>query len=248
MFRPIIAGVSALAIATSVAHAGKDKDKAEAKEAEAAAIEASAETLTQPAKIIDAAQVLTRDDAKALAEAEFTQADLDANGKVSKIEFVAYASAKVTSTVHAEGDTDGVSTPILASVTPIEADEKSEKAAKAEGKKAKKAKKDAETAAAEVIGEGDAEIETAKGEVEGDAAYDVAEAKTDEKAEEKALTTEEQFAELSKGDEELTKEELIESRIAVFDAADANNDETLDDEERAHFAKLVAVAAPADNL
>ena len=177
MFRTILAGVSAFAIATSIAHAGKDKNAQAAEEAE---------TLAQPAKILDAAHVTTIADAKAFAEAEFAQVDLDTDGSISKEEFLAYAAAKVAPVE----ETAEVTAPVQAS--------------------------------AEVEAEGDAEA--------------VAE-----------ITADAQFVELAKGDEALTKEELLEARLAGFKTADVNADETLDDAERLVFAALTAIVAPAES-
>lgn len=61
-------------------------------------------------------------------------------------------------------------------------------------------------------------------------------------------TAEEQFAMLSKDDEEISKDEMIEARVAGFEEADANDDEVLDDNERQKFVALVEVKKPANSL
>jgi len=152
--------------------------------------------LNQPAEIIDVAQVTTRDDARLFAEAEFKQADLDLNGKISKDEFLAYAAAKVTLATNDADEATGATEP--------------------------------QTASMGIEPEGDAD--------------------SIEAAAETAATPEEQFAELANGDKKITKDELIESRIANFDEADINKDEMLDDEERQQFAALTTIAKPADSL
>ncbi len=51
-------------------------------------------------------------------------------------------------------------------------------------------------------------------------------------------SAEEQFAEISNGDEVISESEMVESRIAQFDEADTNDDEALDETERDTFIKL----------
>ncbi|WP_428409220.1 hypothetical protein [Hyphococcus sp.] len=63
-----------------------------------------------------------------------------------------------------------------------------------------------------------------------------------------AATAEEQFAELSNGDEQISQAELEEKRVAQFDAADEDGDQALDNEERIQFAALTAVKAPQNSL
>jgi len=205
MYRSFFVSASALALITSVAFAQDNQAAPEAPpEApivndtvmEIIADEANAHVLTPPAAIIDVAQVTTRDDARLFAEAEFTQADLDLNGKISKEEFLAYAAAKAAPAINEVDEATGAIEPHAASV--------------------------------KIESEGDADsMETAV---------------------ETATTPEEQFAELANGDKKITKDELVESRIANFDEADVNNDETLDDEERQQFAALITIAKPADSL
>ncbi len=67
-------------------------------------------------------------------------------------------------------------------------------------------------------------------------------------AEANAATAEEQFAEISNGDEEISQSELEEKRVAQFDAADEDGDQALDTEERMQFAALTAVKAPQNAL
>ena len=66
-----------------------------------------------------------------------------------------------------------------------------------------------------------------EGEPEGDAAG--------------PASAEEQFAEISKGDDAITETDMVEARVADFEAADANKDDVLDDAERAQFASLVSL-------
>lgn len=63
-----------------------------------------------------------------------------------------------------------------------------------------------------------------------------------------AQTAEEQFAEMSNGDEELSQTELVETRVAQFDEADENDDAALDEEERIQFAMLTTPKAPQNAL
>lgn len=74
---------------------------------------------------------------------------------------------------------------------------------------------------------------------EGDAAAPV---ETD------SATAEQQFAEISNGDETISETELAEARVKQFDEADADDDETLDSEERTQFASLTAPKAPQNAL
>ena len=59
---------------------------------------------------------------------------------------------------------------------------------------------------------------------------------------------EDQFAELSKGDGAITETDMVEARVADFEAADANEDEMLDDAERAQFALLVSLKTAQTSL
>lgn len=61
-------------------------------------------------------------------------------------------------------------------------------------------------------------------------------------------TADEQFAEISKDGETISKTQLAELRVAQFDKADADGDETLDSEERMQFAALTAPKAPQNAL
>lgn len=61
-------------------------------------------------------------------------------------------------------------------------------------------------------------------------------------------TAEEQFAEISKGDEAISHDELVETRVAQFDEADQNDDEALDETERMQFAALTKLKAPKSIL
>ncbi len=100
-------------------------------------------TTNEGAAIIDAKQVATRDEAKLFAETEFVQADQNADGKVDRAKFIAYASVRAP----------------LPTMTP-----------------------DAEeTAAADTT------------------------------------TAEDQFAEMSNGDEEISETELVDTRVDQFD-------------------------------
>jgi len=47
------------------------------------------------------------------------------------------------------------------------------------------------------------------------------------------------FAEISKGDNEISKDEMVESRTASFDAADKDGDSVLNETEKQSFAALV---------
>ncbi|WP_425408648.1 hypothetical protein [Hyphococcus sp.] len=49
---------------------------------------------------------------------------------------------------------------------------------------------------------------------------------------------EEQFAQISNGDDTISEAEMIDSRVAQFDAADADDDEQLNTDERKKFMKL----------
>lgn len=167
----ISATAIALAAAGSLAQAGQDVPQDPA--------QAAVPTEAKPKEILDASQVMTRDEAKLFAESEFKQADLDRDGAIDKAEFMAYA------TIRAPLKTEGAA---------------GEVAAPAEG--------DAEAAA------------------------------------EAPATAEEQFAEISKDGEEISKTDLAEIRVAQFDAADVNSDERLDTEERMQFAALTAPMAP----
>ena len=131
-----------------------------------------AQTTTE-ASIVDASQVQTRDEAKLFAESEFMQADLNADGKIDKSEFLAYAS---------------VHTPINdPALTPT--DEMADAGEVAEAPKAE-------------------------------------------------ITADQAFAEISKGDEAISETEMVETRIAQFDEADADKDEKLNESERQQFASL----------
>ena len=189
MFRYAILGASALTLLAAPALAEKDQsDKAMKK----AGDENAKAALVQPVKIVNASQVVTRDDAKRLAETEFAAADLDESGKISKAEFLAYAVAKTTPAMNSTAKAGA------AGVTPTTT------ASASEG----------------VTGEGD--IDTP------------------------AITTPQaQFALIANSDDAISKEELIASRVADFDIADANDDALLSDDEQIQFAALVAIAAPA---
>ena len=151
---------------------------------------APAKAPEETAAIIDAKQVGTRDEAKLYAASEFLQADQNADGKIDKEEFIAYASVRA---------------PMY--------DPLAERTADAVGEKnANKAEK-LESAAAD-----------------------------------KAKNAEEQFAAISKGDEAISKNEMVEARVAQFDAADADKDETLDASERVQFAALTTLKAPENAL
>ena len=71
------------------------------------------------------------------------------------------------------------------------------------------------------------------------AATVIAEAEPAEEAATAGPTPEELFAELSDGKEAITEKTLINARLASFDEADANDDNALDDAEKAQFAALV---------
>ena len=51
-------------------------------------------------------------------------------------------------------------------------------------------------------------------------------------------SAEEEFDKISKGDEEITEDHMVETRVAQFDEADVNDDEKLDETERQTFATL----------
>lgn len=131
-------------------------------------------TANEGAPIIDAKQVATRDEAKLFAESEFAQADQNADGKVDRDEFIAYATVRAP----------------LPAMT----------------------------------------------------------AEADEMAAADATTAEDQFAEMSNGDEEISETELVDTRVAQFDEADQNGDETLDENERVQFAELTTPKAPQNAL
>lgn len=65
-----------------------------------------------------------------------------------------------------------------------------------------------------------------------------AEREGDVAAAEEPATAEEQFAEISNGDDTISKSEMVETRVAQFEEADANGDEQLDSEERKEFVKI----------
>ncbi|PQA86759.1 hypothetical protein [Hyphococcus luteus] len=149
-----------------------------ARESTDAASKADAKTIT------DAKQVGTRDEAKLYAKAEFDQADLDKDGKVSETEFIAYATIRAPMNNKADG---------------------------AAGKKA-------------------------------------ANEKTDAAAVSETASAEEEFAEISNGDEAISEDELVEKRMAQFEEADADNDEALDAKERVQFAQMTTPKAPKNTL
>lgn len=82
-------------------------------------------------------------------------------------------------------------------------------------------------------------------EADQDAAETVVESESDATA---AATAEEQFAELSNGDEQISESELVDKRVAQFDEADDNQDEKLDTDERMKFASLTALKSPGSAL
>lgn len=67
----------------------------------------------------------------------------------------------------------------------------------------------------------------------------VAEAEPVEEAATDEPTPEELFAALSDGKDTINEKTLIKARLASFDEADANDDNALDDAEKAQFAALV---------
>ncbi len=67
-------------------------------------------------------------------------------------------------------------------------------------------------------------------------------------AEAKVESAEEEFAEISNGDEEISETELVEKRVAQFDEADADDDEELDATERVQFAQMTTPKAPKNTL
>lgn len=174
MLRQSLFGLSTLALMTATACAQEDQNKISGADPAANAHTESATSAKSEAKILDAAQVNTRDEAKLYAESEFKQADINKDGSVDKNEFLAYAVIRA----------------------PIE----------------------------DPMPEGVDEPVT----VEGDET-----ASTEEPA-----NAEEQFAEISNGDEKISETEMIESRVAQFDEADTNDDAQLDPEERKQFIKL----------
>lgn len=180
MIRTTLIGASAVALMATgaIAQTGQEVPQEPAQAA------ASAEA--KPKEILDATQVMTRDEAKLFAETEFKQADLDRDGTVDKDEFVAYATIRA----------------------PLKTDPSAAPASEADNE--------------------------APAAVEGDTQA-VANAPE---------TAEEEFAQISKDGEEITKTDLAEARVAQFDAADVNADETLDTEERMQFAALTAPRAP----
>ena len=181
MLRMLILGASTLAL-TPLA--------ASAQESMTPATEGTVK-MDAAATIIDASQVVTRDEAKLYAESEFLQADQNDDGTVDQAEFVAYAAARAP-----------INDPALS--IPDEA-------------------------------------------IDTEGATPPATAGMEAKAE-TATTAEEQFAEISKGDEAISHDELVEARVAQFDEADQNKDEALDDAERQQFAALAKVKAPGSTL
>ncbi len=181
MLRMLILGASTLALAPLAASAQESMTP----ETEGSMkVEAAA-------TIVDASQVVTRDEAKLYAESEFLQADQNDDGNVDQAEFIAYAAARAPINDPALSipdeviDTEGATPPATAGM--------------------------------------EAKAET-------------------------ATTAEEQFAEISKGDETISHDELVEARVAQFDEADQNKDEALDDAERQQFAALAKVKAPGSTL
>ncbi|WP_411818258.1 hypothetical protein [Hyphococcus sp. DH-69] len=69
-------------------------------------------------------------------------------------------------------------------------------------------------------------------EPRADHAAEIAEAPAQEKS------AEETFAEISNGDEAISETEMVETRVAQFDEADANDDEKLDEQESQQFASM----------
>ncbi|HOP19680.1 MAG TPA: hypothetical protein PK585_06345, partial [Amphiplicatus sp.] len=67
----------------------------------------------------------------------------------------------------------------------------------------------------------------------------VAEAEQAEEAATDEPTPEEFFVALSDGKDTINEKTLIKARLASFDEADANDDNALDDAEKAQFAALV---------
>ncbi len=205
MFR-LTMTASALALAASAAFAQEDGAAtvdvdATAKAANEIAVDAAEETGVK-ATILQASSVSTKDDAKLFAEAEFVQADLNNDGQVDKMEFLAYAAVRAPlETADPETDTQV-------------------------------------TAEAEVEAQGDADPDMKS-------VTEPATASAEMIAEEIPQTAEEQFAKISKGDETITQDEIVEARLAQFDAADADDDETLSEEERASFETLTELKPSA---
>ena len=100
MIRTTLIGASAIALMATGAYAQVElpkQTKSEMEVPEAAPQEPAPQTAANVSKtkeILDAAQVMTRDEAKLFAESEFKRADLDRDGTVDKDEFIAYATIR----------------------------------------------------------------------------------------------------------------------------------------------------------
>lgn len=206
MLRKALLGVSSLALLLAAAACAQEEETSETTttepertaetqttEPEATETEMAAEPSASPpetetaatseAQILDPTQVSTKEDARAFAESEFKQADINRDGSIDKEEFLAYAviSAPMEDSAAEAPDTGAMDDP----------------------------------AAAE--GEGDM-------------------AAADEPAD-----AEEQFAEISNGDQTISETEMVEARVEQFEEADSNGDEQLDPEERKAFVKLATL-------
>ncbi|WDI31203.1 hypothetical protein PUV54_14725 [Hyphococcus flavus] len=58
-------------------------------------------------------------------------------------------------------------------------------------------------------------------------------------------SAEQQFSEISNGDEKISETEMVESRVAQFEEADANDDQQLDQTEREKFIQLAQLKPSA---
>jgi hypothetical protein len=174
MLRHSLFGLSTLALMTATACAQEDTTKISGAETKVTPeVTDTATTVQTETKILDAAQVKTKSEAKLYAESEFRQADINKDGSVDKNEFLAYAVLRAP-----------VNDPLAENIDePVTASD--------------------ETASME-----------------------------------EPANAEEQFAEISNGDEVISEMEMVERRVAQFDEADTNDDEQLDVEESKEFIKL----------
>ena len=179
--------------------------------AEPAVDAAQAEAAQAEEQTLDATQVTTKDDAKEYGQMEFQLADADGDSKVNQEEFIAYAMAQIMAEADAENAT-------LAAAEPAEETAAAGEAGSAEA-----------VAAAEASAQSEGAAETAEASVETPAAG----------TEAPEFSPEKLFAEISGGKETITKKAMIKARLANFDEADANDDATLDESEKAQFAALV---------
>lgn len=215
--------LSALSIAALAAGAAYAQDAAAPAPKPAQAEAAHAE------QGLDAAQVTTKDDAKEYGTMEFQLADVDSDGKVKQEEFIAYVTAQLE--VEAQVENSMLAAGGSAEETAV----------------AESGEVTADAYAQETAGAGDADsaesaVAAAEASAQTDGATETAEATAETAApgaQAPEVSPEKIFAEISGGKETITKKAMIKARLANFDEADANDDATLDESEKAQFVNLV---------